>query len=322
MQAVLFSILRKTHRIISAALLLLLSFSCTKEINIEIPASTAKLVVEGHIEPGQPPIIFLSQSTGYFDKTDLNTFTNLLIKNATILFTAPNGSDTLDLVCSDQIPPSFQQQLAEMLGISVEALKSQNICAYTTLNPLLFGKENESYSIKIIYENEVYESTTKIPPHLALDKTWFALYGDEVEKGFISVDMSEPKGLGNCYRWMAMREGKDSRFIAPLGSAFEDKFIDGQTFNFFAARGMEPNSTKEDDKGADAGFYKTGDTVIIKFCTTDQASFQFYRTFETEAGNLGNPFASPGLIKGNISNGALGIWGGYGVWFDTVICKP
>jgi hypothetical protein len=41
-----------------------------------------------------------------------------------------------------------------MLGISVETLKAQNICAYTTLNPLLFGKENESYSIKIIYENE------------------------------------------------------------------------------------------------------------------------------------------------------------------------
>jgi len=296
--------------------------SCTKEITIEVPEGNSKLVVEGHIEPGQPPIIFLSKSTGYFDKTDINTFTNLLVKTASIIISSSAITDTLDLICSNEIPPAFQQQLAEILGISVETLKAQNICAYTTLNPLLFGKENESYAIKIFYENEVYESSTTIPKHLALDSAWFALYSDEIERGFVSVNMSEPAGLGNCYRWLAMRKNKDSGFLAPLGSAFEDKFIDGQTFNFFATRGMEPNSTKEEDKGADAGFFKTGDTVIIKFCTTDQASFQFYRTFETEAGNLGNPFASPGLIKGNISNGALGIWGGYGVWFDTVICKP
>ena len=296
--------------------------SCTKEVTIEIPNAEPKLVVEGHIEPGQPPIIFLSKSTGYFDKTDINTFTGLLVKDATIIFSSSQITDTLDLICSSQIPPSFQQQLAELLGVSVETLKSQNICAYTSLNPLLFGVENENYDIKILYNNEEFTSSTRIPKHHALDSCWFMLYGDEVERGFISVNMSEPAGLGDCYRWMAQRKGEDSRFIAPLGSAFEDKFIDGQTFNFFAARGMEPNSSKEEDTGPDAGYFKTGDTVIIKFCTTDQASFQFYRTFETEAGNLGNPFASPGLIKGNISNGALGIWGGYGVWYDTVICKP
>lgn len=296
--------------------------SCTKEITIDIPDSEPKLVVEGHIEPGQPPIIFLSKSTGYFDKTDLNTFNNLLVKDATIIFSNSQLTDTLDLICSNQIPPAFQQQLAELLGVSLQTFTAQNICAYTSLNPLLFGVENENYSIKILYNNEEFNANTSIPQHLALDSSWFMLYGDEAERGFISVNMSEPAGLGNCYRWMAKRKGKDSRFIAPYGSAFEDKFIDGQTFNFFAARGMEPNSAQEEDNGPDAGYFKTGDTVIIKFCTTDPASYQFYRTFETEAGNLGNPFASPGLIKGNISNGALGIWGGYGVWYDTVICKP
>ena len=36
----------------------------------------------------------------------------------------------------------------------------------------------------------------------------------------------------------------------------------------------------------------------------------------------GSPFSSPVLIPSNISNGALGIWAGYGTWYDTLYCIP
>ena len=296
-------------------------YSCTKEVDIEIPEGAPRLVVEGHIEPGQPPIVFLSKSVAYFDPVNLDDFQNNFVRDAAVVIRSGNLIDTHDLICTDNLPANLKPVIAAQLGLNPDVLNSVNICGYTTFNPAFFGQENRTYTLSIEYQNEKFESITAIPPHLDLDSTWFALYGDEKERGFIYARMSEPAGQGNAYRWFAKREGKDEGFIAPLGSAFEDKFIDGQSFEFFANRGSVPNSRAEDDLNDDRGFFRKGDTVIVKFCTTDAASFQFYRTFETEVGNLGNPFASPTLVKGNITNGAFGIWGGYGVSYDTVICR-
>jgi hypothetical protein len=307
--------------ILCSFILCFLFFSCTKEVEIQIPDSNPQLVVEGHIEPGQPPIVFLSKSVAYFDPVDLNAFQNNFVTDATVIVSAGGMADTLDLICTDNIPANLRPLVASQLGIDPAVLAELNICGYTTFNPLFFGQEGQTYQLRIIRGAEEFESITNIPRHLDLDSTWFSLYGDEEERGFINARMTEPKGFGNAYRWFAKREGKDAGFIAPIGSAFEDKFIDGQSFEFFAARGSVPNSTAEDDLNEDRGFFKIGDTVIVKFCTTDAASFQFYRAFETEVGNMGNPFASPTQIRGNISNGAFGIWGGYGISFDTVICR-
>jgi hypothetical protein len=40
---------------------------------------------------------------------------------------------------------------------------------------------------------------------------------------------------------------------------------------------------------------------------------------EFNYGSTGNPFASPNKVLGNISNGALGYFGGYANQFKTII---
>jgi hypothetical protein len=132
--------------------------------------------------------------------------------------------------------------------------------------------------------------------------------------------MTEPAGLGNCYRWFAKRIHKDSSFIAPRGSTFDDKFIDGQSFDFAYNRGRLPNSTAADDTNDESGFFKKGDTVVVKFCTVTRESFRFWSTAEEQASNNGNPFASAQPIESNITGG-IGIWEGYSPSYDTVIAK-
>jgi hypothetical protein len=68
-------------------------------------------------------------------------------------------------------------------------------------------------------------------------------------------------------------------------------------------------------------FYKIGDTVIVKFCSIDQATYDFWRTAEGEMYSNGDPFISPSQIVTNTKGGSLGVWGGYGTLFDTTICK-
>ena len=60
-------------------------------------------------------------------------------------------------------------------------------------------------------------------------------------------------------------------------------------------------------------------TIVIKFCTIDLPHFNFWESFEIAAFNEGNPFSAPATINSNIQGGGIGVWGGYGVTYDTLI---
>jgi hypothetical protein len=64
-----------------------------------------------------------------------------------------------------------------------------------------------------------------------------------------------------------------------------------------------------------------GDSATIKLCNIDKASYEFWRTFEYTARSIGNPFSSPTSVIGNISNGALGYFGGYAVQYKSIIIR-
>ncbi|TAD90253.1 MAG: DUF4249 family protein, partial [Bacteroidetes bacterium] len=53
------------------------------------------------------------------------------------------------------------------------------------------------------------------------------------------------------------------------------------------------------------------DTVEAKISNIDKATFDFWRTWEASQDNNGNPFGTPVKVIGNVSNGALGYFGGY-----------
>ena len=178
----------------------------------------------------------------------------------------------------------------------------------------------KTYDLNIEWEGGTYTSSTRIPELIPLDSVWFKREGNP-ELGFIWAHLTEPDTAGNAYRWWAQRinvnsEGqpKDAAFVPPLGSAFDDRFINGKSFDFVYGRGP----SAPDDPPEEGGFFKLGDTIVVKFSTCDQGVFQFLRTFEAEAGNNGNPFASPSPIRSNMEGGALGIWAGYGSVLDTV----
>ena len=97
----------------------------------------------------------------------------------------------------------------------------------------------------------------------------------------------------------------------------------GQSFDFAYNRGSIPNSTATDDNNEEEGYFKIGDTVVVKYCTIDRASFDFFRQVDVAIYSQGNPFAAPTSVTGNVypREDALGIWCGYGVYMDTVIFK-
>ena len=63
--------------------------------------------------------------------------------------------------------------------------------------------------------------------------------------------------------------------------------------------------------------YSSPEDALLK--QINKETYDFWRTMEFSYANIGNPFGSPTKVLSNISNGALGYFGGYAPQFRTII---
>jgi hypothetical protein len=307
--------------------------ACEKEITIDLPDAVSKIVVQGSIEQGQPPFVLLSESQGYFEPTDIGSLESLYLSGAEVSITRNGETVQLQEICSSDIPEELLPLVTELTGFSAELLSAINICAYTTFDESFYGEEGGVYDLHVSHNAREVHASTKINTIVDLDSAWFEVTGNADTLGFLYAALTDPDTLGNAYRWFAKRinkyphwselagEQKDKSFIAPLGSAYDDEFFNGLSFDFAYYRGSLPNSQKPDDSNDERGYYKVGDTVAVKGCVIDRGAFVFITSFENQISNQGTPFATPANVKTNV-DGGLGAWIGYGAIYDTIICVP
>jgi hypothetical protein len=308
--------------------------SCEKEITVELPDSDPKLVIEGRIEADGvndiPPMVTLTKTTGYFGATSISELANLQVHNAQVSVAVDNITYPLEELCIADIDPGMLPLVAEFLGVPEKELSAYNFCVYTVpvadilSGSYLSGEAGKTYDLTVVSEGTTYTSRTKIPPLNKLNSVWY----EEAQAdtfGYAWANMTDPDTVGNGYRWFAKRishnaagEQKDATFLAPAGSAFEDKFINGITFDFAYDRGHPPGEHEEEDPLELPHFFKKSDTIVIKFCTIDIKVYRFLRIYEIDANSAGSPFSSPTTIPTNIEGGGLGLWAGYGATYDTI----
>ncbi len=314
-----------------------LIYGCEKEIVVELPESEVLLVVEGRIEGDgvskTPPFILLSRSSGYFDVTSIADMENLQVHDAVITIRVDNIDYPLEELCISDLtflPDSLQLLVAGFLGIGIEGLASFNYCFYTVpiadliSGNYLYGIPGKTYYLTIESEGATYTSKTKVPNLVPLANVWFEVSKDD-SLGFAWAHLEDPDTIGNAYRWYAKRLGtdfqgnlKDEGYLPPAGSAIEDEFFNGKSFDFGFDRGHLPGNHEENDPSEVSHYFKTTDTIAIKFCTIDYDVYRYLRVYEIEVNSAGSPFASPSTIPTNIEGGGLGLWAGYGVTYDTI----
>jgi hypothetical protein len=266
---------------------------CTEDINLKVLGGEKKIVIEGIIEDGQPAKVSVTHNNPLSEAINFN---NILVTNAKVYVSNGLITDTLHLTIdsSTAIPIVYK-------GSTV------------------IGMPNQTYYLTVVAEGATYTALTTIPAPVALDSVWWKIEPPKDSLGFAWAHFSEPAGFGNAYRWFAKRGIKDRRYLAPYGATFDDKFIDGKSFDFAYNRGTDPTATATAPPPTDAGYFKETDTIYIKFCSIDYTTCQFYKTYEAALQTNGNPFASPVSIISNIHGGALGVWGGFGCTYDTIM---
>ena len=271
--------------------------SCTQEINLSVVGGEKQIVIEGSIENGKHAKVIVTRNSPISQPINYN---NLLVANAKVYVSNGIITDTLKFNY-----PNYD---------------SASSVPFLYIGTSIIGAPHQTYYLTVVADGNKYTSVTTIPAPLRLDSVWWKKEPPYDSLGFAWARLSDPQGYGNCYKWYAKRATKDRRFLAPYASAFDDKFIDGKTFDFAYGRGSDPNDVATAPPAVDAGYFKNTDTVYIKFCTIDYNTCRFYETYESALDNNGNPFSSPVSIISNITGGGLGVWAGFGVTYDTI--KP
>lgn len=273
--------------------LMVMFCSCRKTIKIKLPEYKQKLVIEASITTGESAVVFLSYSVPVFGNFDFTHPENAFVKGAFVTVSDGTVIDTL------------------------KELDPNN--GYFYLGTKVFGQTGKTYYLTITVNGKTYNAETKILPPIALDSIYFKAERDTL--GLIWAHLTEPAGLGQNYRWFAKRLNKatDLTFAAPFSSVFDDKFVDGKDFHFGYDRGPQPNEVQADKDDPEQGWFKRGDTVVVKFCVIDRPSYNFWYSYYLNKSSNGNPFSAPSNIVSTLEgDDVLGGFFGYSPSYDTL----
>jgi len=288
--------MKKWGFLVSVFLLLL---ACEKTVQLQPEAQLPKLVVEAQIESGQAPYVVLSNSLNYFSTIDAATLNNTYVNGAKI--TLNDGNRTV-LLKEYTVP-----------------LTGGYTFFYYSIDPAnaMFGEQGKTYRLTIETGGQVYQSQTQIPVLAKkIDSLWWkkAPFNRDTNKVVLMSRVTDPPGYGNYIRYFT--KTNRGEFYPGMNSVFDDQIIDGKTYDIQIDQGVTKN---EKVKFEDYGYFKKGDTVIVKMTNIDKASFDFWKTWEFAWQSVGNPFSTPGKVTGNIDNQALGSFCGYAVQYKSLI---
>ncbi len=277
---------------------------CEKAISFDLNKVDNQLVVEATIENDQYPRVFLSKSLDYFSQIDASILSHSFVHNAKVLISTDNKTEQL----------KEYAVLVSAVGDSIYYYSTD-----TSYNPDSFkGSFNSSYGLKIESGGQTYLSQTTIPSIARkIDSLWWipAPYPEDADSGRVVLmsRVTDPPGLGNYIRYFT--QVNHQPFFPGLNSVFDDQITDGTVYDIAIDQGVNRNQTIDFNTYT---FFHHGDSVTVKLCNIDKATFDFWRTMEYSYQSIGNPFSTPTKVIGNISNGALGYFGGYAAQYQSL----
>jgi hypothetical protein len=290
--------------------------SCTKEVQIDLPGYKEQLVVDGRIETGMPAIVLLSKTSNVYSTTNFESYLNSFVDDAIVLLSDGTQTDTLTKICTDDLPPGLEDIAAGIFGIPAAQLSSLHLCAYISLG--MIGEVGKTYELEIQHGGKTYISSSRIAEPVALDSLYWKPEGNFTDRGFTWAKLSDPASTTDAYCW-EVKYLTDATFSKTFNPYFNDKFFNGLTFEYGYENPMSFQDTMPNNPYR--GFYKLGDTVVVKFSKIGPKEFNYFEKKYNQMYSGGSPFAVPTNVPTNISGGALGIWAAYSPWVDTLVCQ-
>ncbi len=289
--------------------------SCEKEIDLNVQGEGTKLVVQASIErevdpttgdeQGIPPIIALTKSISFFGDVDSSKLSEIFVHDAEVFIS--DGTREIKLKEYDfRFAPGQSLETAYFYS-----LDTSDPSAY------MLGEFGKTYNLRIEWQGQTYTSTTSISRPVQVDSIWqqnanVPLSDTTFQE--IRAQYTDPPQSGQNYYYRVF-----SYFPDGGGRDYDDYFNDEVAndvsikFSFY--------SNDEDNEINRYGYWLPGDSAMIRWSSIDYAAYEFLNTMNFSEGSIGNPFGTPVNVLGNISNGALGAFIGYGTYTYTYQVK-
>lgn len=274
-------------------LLLLIFASCNKDISIDQPMYTPKIVVDGWIESGEFAHVLLTLSSPFLMQYDSASIRATFLNYAKITVSnSKNESEILTLFKDVNYFPPF---------------------VYRSIS--LKGEIGESYNLKIETMGHILTASTTIPAAPSLNE--ISLIEKSDTAGIIQA-IIQGNSTQSTHLFVQTKSLKaDNNFHPASPSVFT---LQPSTSNYITDiyRIRETNFYLKDPKKT---FYFNWpnwqfakiDTVLIKIGTVDEQSFKILQSIFYDKSNRENPFTFNGAgISTNI-NGGIGRWTGIGI---------
>ena len=272
-------------------LLFLVAFLCSCNGDIEPPASQ-QIVVEGWIEEGGHPVVILSFTIPLDEEyTSLDSIDQYLIRWGRV--SVSDGENTV--VLSGKYDKGY-------------------FPPYIYTSTSIMGQAGKTYTLRADYKNYHATAQTTIPKSVPIDRVYSVPVGISDTLRTVHA-VFRPEGGEQYFKLFTRSEMNDQQYLSSsLG------ILDAATLSNPADvpvyRGMKVTNQEHYDS-----HYVVGDTVIVKLCTLDRQSYDYWKDWgdaeEFSANPLFNVMRNP---RSNIQGG-VGYWCGYGKSQKVIIVK-
>lgn len=239
--------------------------SCTDVIEVDLPETPPRLVIEASIDwqketPGNDQEIKLSLSSPFYDNLSTKPATGAMVKII-------NNKDQSEIVFEDQ-----------------------NDGSYTTSD--FIAIMDQSYTLEVIYDDETYSATETMTPVPEITEV-FQSTDNGFDKNALEVNLvfRDPADETNFYVSKFQRRGD----LLPALFDINDEFTNGNEINIFYEK-LNNDTTGEKE-------FVPGDVVDMSLYGISEQYFNYIRLLIQQSGSLGGPFSTiPAEIKGNCIN--------------------
>ena len=256
----------------------------------ELPESPETLVVEGWIENGAAPVVFVTSSVSTsFQEQGLADLIEHVATTANVAITYNGVRYPLVATISDDYFLSF----------------------YYTSNTLI-GVVGGTYQLEVDWKGMHAEAETSIPSPGTVDSIVVEKH-PMIDTSYLVKAHIKPAPDVRFYRFFSMAVGKDSTYAVSYNGTFDSQL---HADEMFAVNRGSSNPIEYSDY-----YYAYGDSVRFKLASIDDAAYDFWTRYDENV-----MFSHAALIpyssnlKGNI-NGGLGYWFGYGVNSYTAVIR-
>ncbi|MEM7371502.1 MAG: DUF4249 domain-containing protein [Bacteroidota bacterium] len=289
----------KTSFFALLGLLFLASCNLTQEVDLELPEYEEQIVVESYLEPGQPFLLTLVKSSGFFDDIELD-----YVREATVTITHEGNTDTLQPLEIDILTPGIEAVLDTALLSLFEPIIGQGLYLYGSFS-LVPEFYNTDFSLQVTTKDgQKLSAVTQIPSPIESQEMEYR-FNDDTMALVLTTFQDDPNTVDYYRRLLVERKRvittdsitmeSDTTFVNDVDQDFtiDDEVSNGGPIVF------------------GTGFdYEEGDTLISTLFHVTNDYYRFIATRDAAIQASFSPFGQPAVVYTNITGG-IGLFTGF-----------